>query len=266
MYLLHLTVQSSSKPFGPGIITRRLHAYILDAIQQRNPELSQMIHDRKERQIFSVYFNHHKITIHSPSREVIQCLQQNVLYNDQINLIAWKGTIQEAYAQSFPVDEIMKRFSSNFTLKFLTPTTFYQYGNYYPLPELNRLFSSASKVLEMCEDQVISATELESFTRKIRVEHASIKTHRVDFGKFNVIGFSGTLMLNIKALSLEEQHLVWKLAVYGSMMGFGYKTAWGLGQTKLEPFDFPSPLRTPHASAITPEVVGNRKSIEKTRV
>ncbi|SEN14843.1 CRISPR system precrRNA processing endoribonuclease RAMP protein Cas6 [Lihuaxuella thermophila] len=236
MFRLNLVVRSDSKFGGPGIITRRLHAYILKTIQQENPQLSQLIHDRKDRQLFSTCLSQDGITIHSPSKEVIQCLQQRFVFNDRIDLVDWSGTIQEIHSQFFSTDEVLKRFTNKFTFYFLTPATFYQYGHYYPLPEFNRLFSSAGKVLEMCENLVVSPAEIEDFARKVRVEHASISTKRVDFGKFKVIGFTGTLTINLKALPAHEQHLVWKLSVYGSMMGFGYKTAWGLGQTRLEPF------------------------------
>lgn len=48
---------------------------------------------------------------------------------------------------------------------------------------------------------------------------------------FNIVGFQGHLVLNTRSLEPEEQFFIWQLAVYGSLMGFGYKTAWGLGQT-----------------------------------
>ncbi|SFJ43359.1 CRISPR system precrRNA processing endoribonuclease RAMP protein Cas6 [Thermoflavimicrobium dichotomicum] len=236
IYRLHLHVRPQARLESPGILARRLHAFILEAIQRVNPELSQRLHDGKERQAFSVYLDSDMIFIHSPAREVIHSLQKRLLLDSSIDLIDWQGTVQEIHTQLFAKEEIMRQFTPKFTLKFVTPTTFYQQGNYYPLPELVRLFSSATKVLEMCEGQVLSRSDIETWVRKIRIEYASFTTERVDFGKFNVIGFRGKLTLNLKALPPEEQERLWILAVYGSLMGFGYKTAWGLGQTRLEPF------------------------------
>jgi CRISPR/Cas system endoribonuclease Cas6 (RAMP superfamily) len=128
---------------------------------------------------------------------------------------------------------MLNTFTEKFTLRFITLTTFYQYGNYYPLPELNRLLSSASKVMVIVEGVEIGKQQLETMTRMIRIEFANIKTERMSFGKFNIIGFCGDLSLPLKALPKEDQDVVWKLVNYGTMMGFGYKTAWGLGRTQL---------------------------------
>jgi CRISPR-associated endoribonuclease Cas6 len=172
--------------------------------------------------------------------EVIQSLQQRFLLNDQIDLGRWKGIVQEMHLYHFTQEDIIHQFSDKLTLQFLTPTTFYQQGNYYPLPELTRLFVSANKLMVTIENLDIPRSELEQSVRKIRIEYASIATERVDFGKFSVIGFTGNLALNLKALPPTEQALFWKLAVYGSLMGFGYKTAWGLGQARIKPFSYPA--------------------------
>lgn len=130
---------------------------------------------------------------------------------------------------------MMSRYHDSFTIRFLTPTTFYQSANYYPLPELGRLFSSAAKVLAMCESLTLLRDEIDQVVRKIRLEHVDISTQRVRFGSFQVIGFCGSITCNLKALPVDQQLLYWRLAVYGLLMGFGYKTAWGLGQAELIP-------------------------------
>ncbi|RAL26706.1 hypothetical protein DL897_01250 [Thermoflavimicrobium daqui] len=236
MHRLHLLIKANHKSTGVGILTRRLHAFILESIQQANPQLSQYLHDCKERQSFATYFGNGEIFVHSPDFSVVHSLQRKLLEDSLIDLIHWKGIVQSLHSQHYTKEQIMQQITNKFTLRFLTPTTFYQQGNYYPLPELVRLFCSAAKVLDMCEELAIPRNEIEVWVRKIRIEYASFVTDRVDFGKFNVIGFRGTLTLNLKALPRKEKELLWRLAVYGSMMGFGYKTAWGLGQTRLEPF------------------------------
>ena len=169
--------------------------------------------------------------------------------------------IEKVDSQYFSVAAIDQAFSSRFTLRFLTPTTFYQWGNYYPLPELQRLFSSAVKVYEICGHSNLPWEELEWLIRKIRMEHISLTTHRVYFGKFNVIGFRGVLALNTKELPIEQQKQIWRLIVYASLMGFGYKTAWGMGQTQLEPFpisEHPMLRKKPRGCSETRKPLGDK--------
>ncbi|WP_164491618.1 CRISPR system precrRNA processing endoribonuclease RAMP protein Cas6 [Staphylospora marina] len=199
--------------------------------------------------------------INTPDRDVISCLQRYFLLQSDIDLIDWKGTIQEIHCQTFSESRIDEKFSSNLTLHFLTPTTFYQRGNYYPLPELKRLFSSAIKAYEICRGKRVEWENLEPLIHQIRIEHLVVATERVSFGEFNVIGFKGKITMNIKALPKEEQLLVWRLVAQGSLMGFGYKTAWGLGQTLLDPLeDAQAFFRTPGASKKSPGVFGNAKT------
>lgn len=246
MYRLQLIVHPKGAD-DIGVISKRLHGFIFKAIQRIDPDLSAALHDRKDRQLFSVYplLKKKEIRIHSPEKNVISCLQQYFLQDPQIDINDWKGEVQEVKSRYFSTEKIDQAFSSRFTLRFLTPTTFYQWGNYYPLPELQRLFSSAIKIYEICGYRDIQWEELEFFIRKMRIEHVSVTTHRVNFGKFNIIGFRGSLTLNMKELPPEKQKQIWRMVVYTSLMGFGYKTAWGMGQTRLEPFE---DLQTPSVS------------------
>lgn len=55
MYRLRILLKSGERKYDRGRMGRRLHAFILKAVQTTAPLLSQMIHDRKERQIFSTH-------------------------------------------------------------------------------------------------------------------------------------------------------------------------------------------------------------------
>jgi CRISPR-associated endoribonuclease Cas6 len=234
MYTLSLTLKllTPKKQFT-GVHYRRLHAFVLGSIKRSDPELSGEIHSRKDRQIFSTSYEQENIKIYTPSKRIIACLQQALLERNQVDLFDWQAQILQVAVTFTSPEEIQKTFAEKFTLRFITPTTFYQYGNYYPLPELNRLLSSASKVMKIIEGEEVDKQQLETMARMIRIESANIKTERVSFGKFNIIGFCGELSLQCKALPKEDQYIIWKLVNYGTMMGFGYKTAWGLGRTKL---------------------------------
>lgn len=239
MYRLRLKVDSRYSGNAVGVLSKRFHAFVLQSIQRESPSLSQLLHDRKERQVFSTHLllDKREVWISTPKQSIISCLQRHFLLQSDIDLMDWKGTITELHCQTFSESHINEKFSSNFTMHFLTPTTFYQRGIYYPLPELKRLFSSAVKAYEICRGKQVEWEKLEPLVHRIRIEHLVVSTERVRFGEFNVIGFKGNMAMNIKALSKEEQYLIWHLVVYGSLMGFGYKTAWGLGQTLLEPLE-----------------------------
>ncbi|MBS7531174.1 CRISPR system precrRNA processing endoribonuclease RAMP protein Cas6 [Hazenella sp. IB182353] len=237
MYRLHITVQAKTKIKGPGVFTKRLHAFILNAVKEGNPLLSEYLHNRKDRQLFSIYAHEFEIMIHSPNQSIIEYLQRYFLLHDDLELWNWKGKIQEVNTIYLSQESLMKWHSNRITIHFITPTTFYQYGNYYPLPEINRLLLSGVKAYQLTDENVLPDIDLESIARRIRIEHAEFFTRRVDFKKFKVIGFCGKLILSLSSLDQVESETVWELLVYGSLMGFGYKTAWGLGQTKLEPFN-----------------------------
>lgn len=234
MYTLTLTLKllTRKKEFT-GVHYRRLHAFVLGSMKESDPALSEEIHSRMERQIFAISYEQEKIRIYTPSKRIISCLQQTLLDRKLVDLFDWQAQIIEIAAIFTTPEEVQNTFHEKFTLRFVTPTTFYQYGNYYPLPELNRLLSSASKVMQIVEGVEVSKHQLETMARMIRIESANIKTERISFGKFNIIGFCGELSLQCKALPKEDQYIVWKLVNYGTMMGFGYKTAWGLGRTQL---------------------------------
>lgn len=246
-----------------GVLSRRFHAFVLKSLQQESPQLSQEVHDRKERQVFSTHLllNRGEIRINTPDREIASCLQRYFLQEAEINLLDWRGTVRELHCQTFDLSRIDERFSANLTLYFLTPTTFYQRKNYYPLPELKRLFSSAAKVSEIVTGQRVEWETLEPLIYPVRIEDLNVRTERVSFGEFNVIGFKGKMAMSLKALPEESQRMMWRLLAYGSLMGFGYKTAWGLGQTLLDPLDDARAFfRTPVASAKTREVFGNAQT------
>lgn len=265
MYQLHLRVRSESKANNRWILSRRLHGFILRMIQNKDPQLSEWLHNRKDRQIFSIHasFQEGELCIQTPSKEVISSLQQSLLHQSTVVLRDWKGWIQEIHCHQITQEDLFQDFSSKITFQFHTPTTFYQWGNYYPIPELQRLFASGAKSYEMVGNPKVPWEEIEPLTRKVRIEHLAITTQRADFGKFKVVGFCGTLALSLKALSFEEQKLMWLLATYGSLMGFGYKTAWGLGQTSIEE---QSHFRTSTASKQGRGVFGNCKNLGPQRI
>ena len=239
MYRLRLKVNTPYKGNAVGVLSKRFHAFVLQSIQHESPALSQRLHDRKERQAFSTRLmpERGEVWVNTPNQEVISCLRRHLWAGAEMDLIDWKGKIQGHHCQTFSDTRIAEKLSPSFTLHFLTPTTFYQRGNYYPLPELKRLFSSTAKAYQLCTGKEMEWEELEPLIQKIRIEDLSISTERVSFGKFNLIGFKGKMAMSIKALGKEDQHLIWQLMAYGALMGFGYKTAWGLGQTLLHPLE-----------------------------
>lgn len=240
MYQLTLQIKPASPKqpkIIPGILTKRFHACILDAIRKQNPVLSSFLHQSKQRQQFSFYAQGSQIIVCSPNKGVIRTLQDHWQSGVEINLHHWKAIVQQVEARYLSLSEIKSKYQSSVNLRFLTPTTFYQDGNYYPLPELNRLLLSANKIYPMIDQPMLSLEQINGMVRQIRIEQVAIQSQRVHFGKFSIIGFQGKLELNLKALLPDEQIHAWMLFSLGALLGFGYKTAWGLGQTRLFPLE-----------------------------
>lgn len=236
MYQLTLQLKPVNKKqpkLIPGILTKRFHAFVLSSIQQQNPSLSSWLHKPKQRQQFSFYVNEPLIVLNSPKKEVILSLRDCWQQEELIDLHSWKATIQQIALRYIPLEEMQRAYRPNITLYFHTPTTFYQEGNYYPLPEINRLLLSANKIYPMMDQPMVTLEQINRIARIIRIENLAIQCKRVHFGKFSVIGFQGKLELNLKALTSNQQSIAWMLLSLGSQLGFGYKTAWGLGQVQL---------------------------------
>jgi CRISPR-associated endoribonuclease Cas6 len=250
MYQLQIQVHvlKANRALKPGVISKRFHAFVLSVIQQVDPVFSNFLHQRKERQLFSFLLGQHLISIRTSSLELVSRLQQGFLALTEIDLHDWIGRVQEIHYHHVDEHEVMRRFSNNVRMNFITPTTFYQSGNYYPLPELHRVLNSANKVYEMSGYNAISSEQINTFAREIKIEQVTLETHRVRFGDFTVVGFCGKMDLSFHSLSYVEQQEAWRLLSYGAFMGIGYKTAWGLGQTHLKPL---RNLRQSTASANT---------------
>lgn len=167
-------------------------------------------------------------------KEVVLSLQQTLLDHHVLDLQDWKATIIEVQTRKVTTQEMDASYCEKCTLHFITPTTFYQYGNYYPLPELNRLLGSAAKLVAIVDEWEIEKHQIEDWARNIIIESVEIKTERVSFGSFQIIGFCGKMTISQKKLSKADQSIVWRLIQYGALMGFGYKTAWGLGRVEVQ--------------------------------
>ncbi|SHF23953.1 CRISPR-associated endoribonuclease Cas6 [Seinonella peptonophila] len=235
---LHIRVGQNIVPqIQPGVMTKRFHAFIFSVIQRIDPQFAVDLHNRKKRQLFSFFIDEDRILIHSPNKRVIQCLQQGLFEVERIDLRDWKGRIQEMHCKQIHESDIEAAFSTYVTLHFLTPTTFCHGKIYYPLPELYRVFTSANKAYEMATDLMVPPEQLQAIAYRIRIDYLNLQSKQVNFDSFRINGFTGKLELSLKTLTDQEQQLAWKLLVYGSLMGIGYKTAWGMGQTRIEPFE-----------------------------
>ncbi|SHF37500.1 CRISPR-associated endoribonuclease Cas6 [Seinonella peptonophila] len=240
MYRLQLHVKANrncSQRMEPGVLTKRFHAFIFSVIQRIDPQFAADLHSRKQRQLFSFLMEQDQIVIHSPNQQFIQCLQQGLFELEQINLRDWKGKIQEVHFYQITEAEIEATFSTYVTLHFITPTTFCHGDIDYPLPELYRVLTSANKAYELSTNLMVPQEKISSIADRIRIKHVQIETKQVSFHSFRVMGFTGKLELSLKTLTDQEQRLAYNLLVYGALMGIGYKTGWGLGQTRIYPFE-----------------------------
>jgi CRISPR-associated endoribonuclease Cas6 len=232
LYRIFLNVHIPRSLRKPGIFTRQLHGYILRMIEQTDKPLASELHDQKDRQSFSLYVD--------PKGEgiFVSCLNKQVARALQL---AWYNTLElQTPLLTTKIHQIDTQFISfddlNFKedrlrLRFLSPTTFYQYGKYYPLPEPQRIFSSAMKTF----NQSVYAAEplvwedILHIVQEMVIADVNIHSTVVSFEKFLIQGFLGRIEFRLHRLTTEQKRKVWMLARILEIVGVGNKTAWGLG-------------------------------------
>ena len=132
------------------------------------------------------------------------------------------------------------------TLRFLTPTTFrrspppdgpFDHDTYdlpFPLPEL--VFGGLLSLWNAFGPQPLPE-ELRAFARDcVVVSRYRLHTELVDFGsgrRGRVGGFVGTCRFAIRCPDTARQRRIGLLAAFAPFAGVGWRTAMGLGQTRL---------------------------------
>lgn len=266
---LVLTVCPKKDVALPTNYTKGLHAWFLNQVLQKDPKLSQYLHDGQSEKPFTISRlfgemaqNDNQIillegkTYHwylsALSQPVVQWLR-HWLHNLPRDIIL---TFKQPPASTFPdkiylsiksveialppttYSHLLKTISpQKIALSFCSATSFRSKGNHYPLPAPDKLFHSYLRrwnhfaAHKFDQEQFLAWVE----SNVIIVRH-QLKSTRVPGGKRGLVtGFVGAIELNLaKSASdnLEFIKLYKALMQLAPYCGTGHKTTFGLGQTR----------------------------------
>jgi CRISPR-associated endoribonuclease Cas6 len=284
----------------PKNYTYWLHAWFLDQIRTINPNISAYLHDNQTEKAFSLSSfldrnNEHSLTfsteatyhchitalcapvcqalkqltasiktspqlIHFPDQSQFQILEQQIALPPTTYENLW--------------DQAQR--SSDLKLTFLTPTSFRKNGNPMPLPIPENLFQSYLRRwntfahLEFDQDEFL--TWVNECVVLFRHDLRSQKAHP---GKSGFItGFVGTVEFGLTAKAQQEPEyiqLIHALTHAAPYTGTGYKTTFGLGQTRLGWMPSVRAAATPRSLPSAPppapiNVIQSRKTLIKSRI
>ena len=120
------------------------------------------------------------------------------------------------------------------TIRFLTPTSFKQDGQYCLFPDIRLIFQSLMKKYDQAsvESSIFSEELLEHYNK-----YASIVKYRLQSAIFflegvKVPGFKGDITIKINGPQ-QMINMAWMLAKFGEYSGVGIKTGIGMGAMRI---------------------------------
>ena len=259
---LHIYLTPEADLSLPANYTYGLLGWWLDRIRQDNPELSAYLHDGGSEKPFTlsalaglpsssqirlVGGNSYQWTISALSQPLCQWLVTwltklakvpEIIKFPRGNLIITKTEIAlppTTYEQLWQTPLPQQR---NFSLHFLTPTSFRSRGHHLPLPIPSNIFHS---YLRRWNDFSPYPHDQDKFldwiTDMVFVANHQISTTKIQAGKAGTVtGFTGTVDFGVAAKinhSPDNQRLLYALLQLAPYCGTGHKTTFGLGHTQL---------------------------------
>ncbi|MBD1930138.1 CRISPR-associated endoribonuclease Cas6 [Trichocoleus sp. FACHB-90] len=240
--------------------TNKLHAWFLDQVRQKNPELSAYLHDGQSEKPFTIsslegeflaagknlqlkaeesyrwYVTAFSKPVVEWVAQWVQALPEVIELHDAPLLIRTceialaPTTYNELFSKAgFP--------STTLTFSFLTPTSFRRKGHHFPLPVPNNLFHS---YLRRWNDFSNREFNQEAFLEWVE-ECVLIHRHRLESVKVaagkkgSVTGFTGAVELGLSSAAANQpefEQLFYALGQFAPYCGTGHKTTFGLGQTR----------------------------------
>ena len=122
-----------------------------------------------------------------------------------------------------------------FSLNFVTPTSFSSQGGYLPLPIPNLMLRSWLERWNHFAPIYLGSDELVSYlSQAVKIKRHRLQTRNFQIYRGYVTGFTGNIVLQlpykVEPLIANVAHL---LVRYATFAGTGIKTRLGMGQTKL---------------------------------
>ena len=239
--------------------TQALHAWFLRQIQQIDPDLSQQLHDNPENKAFTISRlqgdlllinrqvqisrgKRYYFLISALSKAVVDCLKKWLKnYSKSISVHNVSFTIEQIVVEHQPTTYkklITDLGKQKFTFSFISPTCFRRQGHDFPFPLPYNLFDSYLRRWNYFTEQTYDTHDflawIENYVVVIRHQ---LQTCQVPAGKRGFLtGFTGAIELKLTKEGLKNKDyycLFSALGKYASYCGTGYKTTFGLGQTRL---------------------------------
>lgn len=123
-----------------------------------------------------------------------------------------------------------------FTLYFLSPTSFRVKGRNYLFPDVEHVFRSyMNKWNEYCPPGLaIDVTRVEDISLACFPVRYNLNTEIFDMGNYKVAGFRGSCTYEVEPKAEKETRLIIDcLLRFSRYSGTGYKTTMGMGQTSV---------------------------------
>ncbi|MBF2073378.1 MAG: CRISPR-associated endoribonuclease Cas6 [Synechococcales cyanobacterium C42_A2020_086] len=255
-----------------------LHAWLLDQVRQRNPDLSAYLHDGESEKPFTISGlqgidiapggspklsagKRYGWTITALSQPVVVWLMDWLqhppatveLRGAPLQIVDWGLT-----PPSHPATTYQKLFDEPIpdnpaiAFSFLSPTSFRRHKHHFPLPVPTNLFHS---YLRRWNDFSGIEYDQEDFLdwidESVLITRHHLQSVKTVAGKRgSVTGFTGAIELGLSKTALEDAEYVrlfMALGRYAPYCGTGHKTPFGLGQTRLgwsaAPVTPPQPTR-----------------------
>jgi CRISPR-associated endoribonuclease Cas6 len=219
-----------------GVFTKQLHGYLLNKIKDYSAPLSKEIHDNQQRQKIALFLMDKGIKVGTDNRVIEQVLLAVITEGTVITTPSFQGEVTAITSRDFPLITKVKQSFNKVKVNFESPTTFSQYGKYYPLPETQRIFSSALKVYNRIapEEKKSDWEDVLPILHGLIIGKVKVETRLVTFNKYKINGYVGYVEYILKQLTEDEKLLIQNLFLCMQVMGVGSKTAMGLGKVSIE--------------------------------
>lgn len=275
---IELLLEANSNALLRPNYTTNLHAWFLDCVRQDQPDLSAILHDQQSEKSFTLSPLQGKLISHPEGVEVVKgnkYFWQITLFNQQLcawaehwdipkslNLRITSFSIKKVDISLAPTTYQDLLFSplptrSNFSLSFLSPTSFRHRKHHLPLPLPENIFHSyLRRWFDFGTQDFNPEVFLAWVDSIVYVSNYDITCEKVASGKQGfVTGFIGSVEFGVDGKAKQNpefQKLLYALVQFAPYCGTGHKTTFGLGQTIL------GKVASDSTSTIHQELLANR--------
>lgn len=234
------------------------HGVFLKLVQDMNPDLSYVLHERSEVKPFITMLQfpffwsrqrqvipaNHPFTMSisalvPETEEILRFLAHQLstgilslrLHHNHImslpfdpNVDVWEETAYPEYVESGECDV-------KIVLRFLSPTMFRRINDHVLLPFPELVFGSLLRKWNAFSPFRIDL-DMEEWARAIRITKYQLETKMLEFGSFRQLGFVGDVRFDIGAVPDSVLYGLNILARYSGYAGVGAKTTMGMGHCR----------------------------------